>query len=1014
MVITTKSRGKRKKAKGLSRSERAEICRRNSLKSTGPRSACGKSRSRFNALKHGMTARQPLLPDEDAAALAAEVEALGDELQPRNKLEAILVEGIAGDVWRSEQSERAADGRAAFRIRHWGPKKARRERHQALELGERLFWQLAFPLPSSARYEMGFLTEPPSSKTGIHPHSPGRLVLDLEQTVAGCNWLIEHWNELGERLNTQKLWLSADALKMVRLMGRLATDVADNLDVARVFLSSFTLNQVRPLAVAAETFDWAVAVIKFLAEFDIEKDNGNAIKAAVQCEPFMRRLEQLPLAAMAPPGEVEAREWLAQRIEQERKRVEHIREEVAERAEADAAQASARLKYETGAEGDRHRRYLQSNGRLVSRRIREFLTVRKAVNNGTLDRLELESDDPALQAVLGELKGQSGHPTADQGPDVRVPTVASESRPGTADGLEERSQNDAPEADFGRRISDASIAGEAVCGASTFLRNEADELVRGPLSVVSGEDVAIAPNAAQATGGCSPSSGPEGHLLPRGEGEAPDEFALGAEGDGAEDGSAVRRGWDDPVLAADVDWDETNEWVRQGRERVRQRRAEELRQLNEQARKEREFLKEARRARHAVRQNGKPAAGAQPNEDDTATTVEEELRRMTTEALRSAIATVPAVDRPAAAGEQQLFPHNGEQTRKDIGELATVVVGPDLADRPSTRVEVAAAVGTSVTDPGSGAVTWPAPGGFATVCYDRNRFGLLGDAHATLGPASGMTSMIRLSAFADEISQNPVEQVDVLAAQGIKHIEFRAIHGTNVLDLSDAQHAEFRDLLRSRGFGLSAIGSPIGKIRINESFDEHLQRFDRAMELADYYEAPRIRIFSFYMPPGDDPFAHRAEVMSRMSELAGRAAARGISLFLENEKGIYGDTAARVADVIETVGSPSLSHAFDPANYVEVGQPIEEAWSRLRSHVTHFHVKDYDAKAHRNVPAGAGAGQIPRLLGEAVSSGYDGFCVLEPHLVVAELSFGFTGPERFADAANALKQILDDRSIEYS
>src|SRR5271168_4656866 len=102
--------------------------------------------------------------------------------------------------------------------------------------------------------------------------------------------------------------------------------------------------------------------------------------------------------------------------------------------------------------------------------------------------------------------------------------------------------------------------------------------------------------------------------------------------------------------------------------------------------------------------------------------------------------------------------------------------------------------------------------------------------------------MIRLSAFADEISQDPVEQVDVLTTHGIKHIEFRAIHGTNVLDLDDEQHAEFRALLRSRGFGLSAIGSPVGKIRINEPFEEHLIRFDRAMDLADFYETPRIRI----------------------------------------------------------------------------------------------------------------------------------------------------------------------------
>ncbi len=274
--------------------------------------------------------------------------------------------------------------------------------------------------------------------------------------------------------------------------------------------------------------------------------------------------------------------------------------------------------------------------------------------------------------------------------------------------------------------------------------------------------------------------------------------------------------------------------------------------------------------------------------------------------------------------------------------------------------------------------------------------------------------MIRLSVFADEISQNPEEQVDVLSSHGIKFIEFRAIHGTNVLDLSESQHADYRSLLRSRGFGLSAIGSPIGKVLITERFDEHLARFDIALELADYYDAPRIRIFSFYMPPGENPAVHRTVVLSRMSELASRAASRGVTLILENEKGIYGDTAPRVADVLDSVSSPFLIHAFDPANYLEVGQSIDEAWSLVRPHVKHFHVKDYDTKTHHNVPAGAGDGQIPRLLADAAATGYNGFCVLEPHLVVAEKSFGFTGPERFADAANALKTILRQASIEFA
>ena len=48
--------------------------RANALKSTGPRSAEGKSASRFNALKHGIDAASIVIPGEDPAeyeALAA-------------------------------------------------------------------------------------------------------------------------------------------------------------------------------------------------------------------------------------------------------------------------------------------------------------------------------------------------------------------------------------------------------------------------------------------------------------------------------------------------------------------------------------------------------------------------------------------------------------------------------------------------------------------------------------------------------------------------------------------------------------------------------------------------------------------------------------------------------------------------------------------------------------------------------------------------------------------------------
>lgn len=273
--------------------------------------------------------------------------------------------------------------------------------------------------------------------------------------------------------------------------------------------------------------------------------------------------------------------------------------------------------------------------------------------------------------------------------------------------------------------------------------------------------------------------------------------------------------------------------------------------------------------------------------------------------------------------------------------------------------------------------------------------------------------MVLLSAFADEISADPVEQFDVLSQHGIRHIEFRSIHGTNVLDLAEDQHVAFRDLLRKRGFALSALGSPIGKIQATDPFEPHLERFHKAIELAEFYEAPRIRIFSYYIPDGDDPDAHRDEVMRRMTAKAQLAAGRGVELYLENEKGIYGDTAARVLDVLRHVDSPALTHAFDPANYLEIGQNIDEAWGMLRSRTAHIHVKDYDPAKKCMVPAGEGQGQLPRIIAEAVLDGFDGFCTLEPHLIVAGKSHGFTGPERFGDAARALQDALDRKGVAY-
>src|SRR5947208_1737032 len=181
--------------------------------------------------------------------------------------------------------------------------------------------------------------------------------------------------------------------------------------------------------------------------------------------------------------------------------------------------------------------------------------------------------------------------------------------------------------------------------------------------------------------------------------------------------------------------------------------------------------------------------------------------------------------------------------------------------------------------------------------------------------------MFTLSAFADEIDPNPQRQIDVLKQCGIRHIELRSILKTNVLDLTDLQVAELKSLLDQHGFKLSAIGSPIGKIPIDQPFEPHLARFKRALELCKVFGTPNMRMFSYYLTEHGEWDDWRREVLDRMWEKAKLAEKAGVRLLHENEHRIYGDDPERVKDLMETVNEqlsgPSFAAVYDPAT----GQP---------------------------------------------------------------------------------------------
>jgi sugar phosphate isomerase/epimerase len=110
---------------------------------------------------------------------------------------------------------------------------------------------------------------------------------------------------------------------------------------------------------------------------------------------------------------------------------------------------------------------------------------------------------------------------------------------------------------------------------------------------------------------------------------------------------------------------------------------------------------------------------------------------------------------------------------------------------------------------------------------------------------------------------------------------------------------------------------------------------------------------------------------------------------------------------------PHFAAAYDPANYVFCGYDPWKGWELTKEYTAHFHIKDWSAGEQHGRPAGEGQGRIEEVMADAVRRGYDGFAVLEPHLLGGGPTGGVTGPELFPKAVAAYRAILDKVGAQY-
>lgn len=239
---------------------------------------------------------------------------------------------------------------------------------------------------------------------------------------------------------------------------------------------------------------------------------------------------------------------------------------------------------------------------------------------------------------------------------------------------------------------------------------------------------------------------------------------------------------------------------------------------------------------------------------------------------------------------------------------------------------------------------------------------------------------IILSGFSDEIAPEFDVQLEAIREFGLSHIELRAADGVNVSDFTKDKVKEIKEKLDAAGIAVSSIGSPIGKIGIEDEFAPHLDKLKRTLEIQKELDAPYVRMFSFYLPKDRDPGDFRDEVLDRVGRMVEEAKAWDSVLLHENEKGIYGDNAPRCKDLMDAFYGPNFRGVFDFANFVEVGQETLPAYELLKPYVEYVHIKDALKKEKKVVPVGYGDGHVKEILGDLIGGGWKGFLSLEPHL----------------------------------
>lgn len=243
------------------------------------------------------------------------------------------------------------------------------------------------------------------------------------------------------------------------------------------------------------------------------------------------------------------------------------------------------------------------------------------------------------------------------------------------------------------------------------------------------------------------------------------------------------------------------------------------------------------------------------------------------------------------------------------------------------------------------------------------------------------------SGIADEAGRDLEMQIRAHQELGWDHIELRMVGESQFTDVSDQQFDQIVAALDAADLKVSCFASAIANwaTKITEPLENALTTLDRAIPRMHRLGTPFIRVMGWPNDGlSDDEW--RAEAVSRMKELAKRAADGGVTLVLENCDGWPSTSPEAIGEFFGLVDSPALKAVYDTGNPAGHNHDTWQCYQAAKPHIVYVHIKAHtgpqpDGSAGDHVyPDEPSRSKVLETLVDLFAGGYDGGISIEPHL----------------------------------